>query len=109
MLERHQQEYIEEITGRANDLIYTGDLDLIVAEMSGLEWNNYHTNLRVLCRAKTDGSRNRAIAEIRVLINKAAYRVAERAYQTEMNNRAKQIALARYYTNASRGFEGAMA
>jgi hypothetical protein len=109
MLERHQQEYIEEITGRANDLIDTGDLDLIVAEMSGLEWNKYHTNMRVLCRAKTDGSRRKAVEELRELINKAAYRISERQYQQEMNNRAKQIALARYYTNASRSFEGAMA
>ncbi len=93
-------DYRAEIQTRADALIDEGDTDVIIEALDPLEWNRWHYNLRVICKAKTEGSRAKACDEIRALLNSGAFKAAERLYHAEMADRAKQIALERFYRMA---------
>jgi hypothetical protein len=93
-------EYRAVIQTMADALIDGGDTDVIIEALDPLEWNRWHYNLRVICKAKTESSRAKACDEIKSLLNSGAYKAAEKLYHAEMNDRAKQIALERFYRYA---------
>ena len=96
-------DYVQEINRRADALIDDGDLDAIRDAFSPQEWNSWQINMRVICRGKAEKSRERATNEVRELIRSGAFKAAQSAYKAEMNDRAKQIALDRFYRNVEMG------
>ena len=93
----NRQIYLAEISRRADELIESGDLDLIKNEMSTLENEQFNLNLRTFCYCETDESRDLAAIEIRQLINEAARRIAVFTYQMEMDSLAESAAMDRHY------------
>jgi len=90
-------DYLAEINRRADALIDGGDLDVILAALNHQEWNAWQINLRVIVRGKVERSRQRATDEVREIIRAGAFKAAQQAYQAEMNESAKQAAIARHY------------
>jgi len=90
-------DYLEEITRRADVLIDGGDLDTIREAFSPQEWNSWQINMRVICRGKAEKSRQRAMNEVRELLRSGAFKAAQTAHRIEMAEAAKQDAITRHY------------
>ena len=94
--------YQAEIERRAEAILDTGDIDQLLDAMTHQGRCAFQINLRVICGCRTSASSDRAAGEIRKLLNEAAARIAKVQYQEEMNARAEQLALERFYRHCER-------
>lgn len=96
--EQAQREaYTAEIDRRVNELIESGDLDIIKNEMTSAENDMLNAGLRTFCNVATDLSRDIARSEICAVLRTAAQRVAVWQVQAESELAAEAAALDRHY------------
>lgn len=97
--------YQEEISRRIDELIDSGDLDIIKNEMSNLENAQFNLNLRTLCSCQMGRSREQATAEISKLLHDASERVAIYQFNKEKGAALENIAVENYYRQIERRCE----
>jgi hypothetical protein len=99
MTDRTLIEYNAEIERRACDIIDSGDLDAITAQMTPIDLERYRHNLRVIVACRMTGSSELAAKEIRSLIKAAAKKCARVQYYSEMQIESQRLALERFYSH----------